>query len=590
MKVPICRQYMLQLVQVLGSFGTDLAEDLPPRRFRELPRTLARLMIECMRFNRPADSPGFRAVSGHILTETAMVSRPTGVVPVNVSAQQRHQAVLDAASILSPGASPHSRVRRRGGNSNLGRLARALSRDLSAAEAAPVSGSLARDIRAGRAAARELEGRIPRLEDSKADPLDLARRRMEAARSARRLAGMLDSATTKDAPHADILVRSAASAERLAELLDRRVTAASLTRLPLKRSDGQGSRAGLARPGTYERTSPDGCHRVGRITPRLLPATLDVAAPGHGQVRVSGLARFFPAHTVHAQRSTAVVAGNNCELQSTDHYHVHRISVSLDQLLRPGTPGHMALRALMLDQSSGGITRFQDSLRRIANPPERRVTQASVPVQADHRTSVTGAKAVQLGDWSRMIVASRYVMEQAELPIIDLLARDKQLVRSLLAAAGETTAGPATSRFLRNALSAGGRADDLDLLEHGTIPRAPRTSILGLFGVDVADRAAAVMVGSGNELTASMKVHRGSLARGSIVDDLGRVRAQAAKIRQAQLSRPTPAAAGRLVSGASPRYAAGAVEPRMARRVVTGRSLSANPDVRRVSPRSGPSR
>jgi hypothetical protein len=278
----------------------------------------------------------------------------------------------------------------------------------------------------------------------------------------------------------------------------------------------------------------------------LLPATLEVAASAHGRVHVAGLARLFPAHTVHAQRSTAVVAANNCELQATDHYHIHRISVSLVDLLRPGSPGHAALRSLLLDPSANGITRFQSSMRQLAASPERQDTQVSVPVRAGYRASVTGAEAVHLGDGSRMNVASRYIIEHAELPIIDLLAWDKTLVQSLLEAAAEPIAGPASSRFLRNALRTAGRTDDLDLLDHGSIPRAPSTSVFGLFGVDVVDRASAVMVGSGNELTTSMKVHRGGLARGTIADELGKVRAAAEVARQQAGGRPAPGAADRL--------------------------------------------
>ena len=82
-------------------------------------------------------------------------------------------------------------------------------------------------------------------------------------------------------------------------------------------------------PGAFDivEQSPEGAKVVARVRPRLYPATLVLAAPSHSQVRVSGLARFFPAHTIHARRSTAVVTADDCELQSVDHYHVHRVSV-----------------------------------------------------------------------------------------------------------------------------------------------------------------------------------------------------------------------------------------------------------------------
>ena len=117
------------------------------------------------------------------------------------------------------------------------------------------------------------------------------------------------------------------------------------------------------------------------------------------------------------------------------------------------------------------------------------------------------------------------------------LARDTDLVRSLIAAAGEPQPGPGSREFLRDVLRSAGHTDDLDLLEHGNIRRAPATSIFGLFGVDLVDHASAVMIGNGNKLTTDMEVARGTLKPGSILSDLGQVRTEAALIRAA-LSEP----------------------------------------------------
>lgn len=279
---------------------------------------------------------------------------------------------------------------------------------------------------------------------------------------------------------------------------------------------------------------------VARVTPKAFPAileapaTLEVAAPSHGGVRVPALARLFPAHTVHARRSTAVVTADRCELTSTDHYHVHRMSVSLEPLLRPGSLGNTALRELLKDPSGDAIPRFQQSMERVAGPHERRDTRASLPVQARHRTYVTSAAVVQQGDHSRMTSTTHYVVEESVLPVVDLLARNRHLVRSLVAAATEPEPGPCTSRFLRAAARSAGCAEELVVLGHGRNLRERDTSVYSLFGVDVVDRAAAVMVGSHNRLRTQMEVERGGLRTGRVLADLGLVRKQAVQVRERQ--------------------------------------------------------
>jgi hypothetical protein len=287
-----------------------------------------------------------------------------------------------------------------------------------------------------------------------------------------------------------------------------------------------------------------------RVT-RLHPVTLDVVSPYHGHVRVAGLARFFPAHTVHAQRSTAVVAGDNCKLQSVDHYHVHRVSVSLDQLLKQGSRGHAALQDLLRDPT-GGVARFQQVMRSIADPPEHRDTQASVPVRLHHLMSVTSSTGVQQGDRARMHVRTHYMVEESELPIVDLLARDPGLVRSLAAAVDGPERGPETSKFLRDALRSAGRTDDLALLDHSTGLHAPTTSIFGLFGLDIVDRATVVMAGAGNQVRTGIQVDRSIPRPGTLLADLGQIRKQRA---------PGPRAEGRTPTG-RPGRATPAAEPR----------------------------
>ena len=268
--------------------------------------------------------------------------------------------------------------------------------------------------------------------------------------------------------------------------------------------------------------------------------TLQVAAPSHGSVHVTGLARFFPAHTVHVQRSTAVVAGDNCELRSRDHYHVHRVSVSLDPLLKQGSPGRAALHDLLEDHTPSGIARFQQTMRHLAGPTEHPDTQTSLPVQVRHNTWVTSATGVQYGDESRMNLNTHYLVEESELPIVELLAQDKDLVRSLLGAVDEPQAGPATEKFLRDALHSAGCVDDLALLDNSRDLSAQDTTIFGLFGVDIVHRASAATVGTGNQLRKDMQVHRAGVRTGTILADLDRIRQQN-PVPGPAVARPRPA-------------------------------------------------
>jgi hypothetical protein len=351
-------------------------------------------------------------------------------------------------------------------------------------------------------------------------PADQIRAIQETAHD---LVTQLATATENSQP----LREQLAGAIKAARELDR-----GLTRL----LNNAASQPGLQAPSsggpaeTFAVESPAGDRLVGRVKPSLQPATLEVAASAHSHVRVAGLARFFPAHTVHARRSTAVVAGDHCTLKSVDHYHVHRLSLSLDPLLKPG-PGNAALQELLKHPESG-IAQFQQSMKRLAESPEHRATTASVPLRADPNTVATSSQSVQQGGRSSTNVTTHYLVDESELPVVDLLARDQDLVRSLVAAADGPKRGPGTERFLRAAAVAAGRTDDLALLDHSIGLRCGTASIYGLFGVDVVSQASAVMVGVGNELRTDTRVHRGGLSRGAILADLGQVRKQAVQVRE----------------------------------------------------------
>ena len=102
-----------------------------------------------------------------------------------------------------------------------------------------------------------------------------------------------------------------------------------------------------------------------QVSPKPFPATVLVASPTHGEVSVTGLARWFPAHTVHAKDSGAVVDGNGCTLAATDHYHVRTVSVSFEPIMEPGSDGHDALCALLQNPTAKGVSAFQAAMSRM---------------------------------------------------------------------------------------------------------------------------------------------------------------------------------------------------------------------------------
>jgi hypothetical protein len=344
---------------------------------------------------------------------------------------------------------------------------------------------------------------------------------------------LASAAGEADGPTRERLTRACQESRDLARLLDS-MQPHDVAR-PAREKPSQSSQ----RPSFAVRDPVSG-RLVARVAPKPFsamleaPATLEAAAPSHSGVRVPVLARFFPAHTVHARRSTAVVTADHCQLTSKDHYHVHRVSVSLEKLLQPGSAGNTALRELLKDPTSEAISRFQRSMVHIATPQERRDTRASLPVQARHRAFVSSAAVVQQGDHSRMTSTTHYMIEESVLPVTELLAHNRHLVRSLVAAATESERGPCTSRFLRAAARSAGCAEELVVLNYGKNIRERDTSIYSLFGVDVVDRAAAVMVGTHNQLRTRMEVQRCGLGASRVLGDLEQVRKQAAQVREAR--------------------------------------------------------
>jgi len=239
------------------------------------------------------------------------------------------------------------------------------------------------------------------------------------------------------------------------------------------------------------------------VRPVALNARLTAAGPAHSGVRVSGLGRFVPAHTVH-----------DCALQAVDHYHVYRARVSMRPLLESG-PARQALRALLDNpDGSSAVSAFQQALKPLRTPP-----------RPGHDARVSVAVSVQQCDGSRRSANTHYVVEESVLSLVDLLARDADLVRSFARALAEPQPGGHTAEFLRGALRAAGRSGDLDLLTGAAgLPAQADASIFAFFGSSVVDNATAIMIGTGNRLDPGTGLHRPDASHGDLRADLGWLR------------------------------------------------------------------
>ena len=275
-----------------------------------------------------------------------------------------------------------------------------------------------------------------------------------------------------------------------------------------------------------------------QISPRPFPATLQVVSPTHGQMSVTGLARFFPAHTVHAKDCGTVVDGNECTLTARDHYHVRSVRLSFGRLLKPGSPENSALKGLIKNPTGQGVHHFQQAMRRLTGVTEHRDTRADLPVRPAHLTLASGSSVVQQGDGSRLNVTNHYVIEQSELPVAELFAKDRSLVTDFADAIREPEPESAREKFSRAVLVSAGRVDDLALLDHSTELRGARTSVRGLFGVDSVKRASAVIVGTDNTLKTDMRLDREGLTLDGGLAGLDRIRDLAAQ--DPPVRRPSP--------------------------------------------------
>ncbi|MFC7548129.1 hypothetical protein [Plantactinospora sp. GCM10030261] len=268
----------------------------------------------------------------------------------------------------------------------------------------------------------------------------------------------------------------------------------------------------------FETRPPDA--PASRVAPKAVPV-LDVTAPSLGLVSASGLARFFPAHTIHTVRATAVVDGDDCHLTQIDHYHVERVELPLDQVIRDDDVRDALRELLIAPDDRQRIAAFQDSLSRVVGTPdERGPTEVSMPVRANRLVAASDTGTLVRADGSSTTLTNEYVVNRTELPAAKVLAHDADLVRLFAHAILEPTPGARTAELLRAVLTACGRIEELALLDHATdLPRRP-TILFSLFGAARVTDAATVMVGRGNTHEIRTRVDRAVPRRQDILADL----------------------------------------------------------------------
>jgi hypothetical protein len=148
-----------------------------------------------------------------------------------------------------------------------------------------------------------------------------------------------------------------------------------------------------------------------------------------------------------------------------EHYHIRSVAISLDALTSPDSPAYAAFTELLKHPDRTKV--FQTAMSRLARPSEQHQTQASLPVAWTHLTVLDGVTGlVQQSDGSRTNVTARYVIEEVELPIIELLAVNEALVVTPVNAVLASDGGSVDRAFVPAALKAAGRTDDLALLSY----------------------------------------------------------------------------------------------------------------------------
>jgi hypothetical protein len=256
----------------------------------------------------------------------------------------------------------------------------------------------------------------------------------------------------------------------------------------------------------YQRRWP-GAARADEVRPDYHGVgTLQVASHAHDGINTRGLGLMFPAHTVHARNSTAVVVGNNCELTQVDHVHIRQAVVADDDALRSRQVERVLARAVPGRDNSRVVRDLRATLTRLVErPAENGPARAERRLRADCTAEIYDCESVQLGDDAMTRLDSHYVVERTVIPAGALLADSEDLARRYVdVAAGPADDPDALAGFLCDLVGAAGNATDDNVLGYADgLPRQPAT-LLGLFGMASIDDMTSIMIGTGNELHAEL--------------------------------------------------------------------------------------
>lgn len=233
---------------------------------------------------------------------------------------------------------------------------------------------------------------------------------------------------------------------------------------------------------------------------------LQVATHAHDEIGTRGLGLMFPAHTVHARDSTAVVVGDGCELTQTDHVHVRQAVVSDDDALRSRQVEKVLARAVPGEDNAAVARDLRETLTRLVEQPEGTgPSTAERRLRAGCTAEIYDCESVQLGDDAMTRLDSHYVVERTVIPAGALIAGSDDLAGRYVDLVTGTDRDPgALAGFLCDLVGAAGNTTDDNILGYADgLPREPAT-LLGLFGMAVADRMSCIMIGTGNELHAEL--------------------------------------------------------------------------------------
>jgi hypothetical protein len=271
--------------------------------------------------------------------------------------------------------------------------------------------------------------------------------------------------------------------------------------------------------------------------------TLQVATHAHDEISTRGLGLMFPAHTVHARNSAAVVVGDGCELTQVDHVHIRQAVIADDDALRSHRVHRILAKAVPGSDNSRVVRDLRATLARLVEPPAGTgPARAGRRLRADCTARIHDCESVQLGDDTMTRLDSHYVVERTVIPAGALLADSADLAGRYVDLVTGTDGDPgALADFLCDLVGAADNAGDDNVLGYADgLPRRPAT-LLGLFGMSTVDDMTGIMIGTGNQLHAELDL----TSPGMRLDDglsqrLDELRASASPVPPAPVPDPAP--------------------------------------------------